>query len=194
MRIRPLSRRAGTTLIEVMFASIIGLMTAGMLIYLMLFVAKSNAVLAPQMMRQVQTVQTLQHVTDRLRNSEKDSVVVYDNGSLTNGVGDRVDFQQVSMPDGQLSSLRFESTDGVNRLVYYPNTGSNLNKRILAGEGGSFYGAHSQLEEVTFENTGESGNFLEIRSEFKYRKFAGRNATEADRMNGVFITQVWPRN
>lgn len=176
--IRHRHRRQAHTLIELMFAVLVGVLASSMAIYLMLFVARSQDVLTPQLARQTSVSRALQRSSDLLRNAEQSSVVYFSGGSVvTLGAADRIDFQHVAMPAGQLSSLRFENDD----LIYFPDTSSSSGAHVLA----------TNLEDLEFR---AQGSMIQITAEFLYRKYRGYDASDNERMNGTMVTQVFPRN
>lgn len=167
-----------------MIAVLIGSVVTGMTLALTIFVVRANAVLFPQMDRQVSTSRALMAASDYLRNGVADSVTFYQGNTevLSNEIADRVDFEHVGMPVGQVSSIRFED----DQLVFRPDTTSDSDVRVLVDD----------LESVEFTRIPSAirDSRIRITAVFMYRKFRGYDSNDQERMNGTITTEVWPRN
>ncbi len=177
-------RSYGFTLMEVLIVSALSVIVVGGCIYLMLFVAKADAVLGPQLYRQVRAQQASQNVAEMLRNARKASIKVYKNGAVTTTeAGDRIDFE-VPLNAGTLCSVRFinDTTNNKKYVKYYPNTNVTTGSRIIDRD----------IQSMSFQKLAK--DMYAINCQFIYRKFRGYGKTTNDTWNGTFSSQVWPRN
>ena len=158
-------------------ASSIAAIGVAFLIFLMIYSAKFDAILIPQMSRQTQASRAMQQITESLRNAKFSTIVIYQSGAPVTSNGDRIDFQSLALPAGQTASVRFSGST----LTYYPNINNLSDSAVLA----------RNLDSATFSNTGQ---MIQITVVFKYRQYRGYNQTEAERFNGTFETRVFPRN
>jgi prepilin-type N-terminal cleavage/methylation domain-containing protein len=169
MGIRRVGSQRGVTLVEVSLAMAVGLMALSFVGYVALFSTKSEEVLFPQMSRQMEACRSLQAMSDLLANAKWSSIVI---------TGDnRVDFESIDKPSGQISRIWFQDS----KVIYRPNASSSSQQHVLA----------ANLVSLSFSKVSE---MVQIEVVFKYRKNRGYNSSEAQRMNGTFATRVYPRN
>lgn len=169
------ARKKGVTLIEVVLASGIALIIAAALAFLMLFTGKSQAVLAPQMSRQNNALRAIQVCGDLIRNAYYESITIPSENII--------EFESTELPEGQVARIRFQG----GTLVYYPDKTKTDEYRTIA----------RGLTNVTFSweaNEYAQRKMVEITVVFKYRKYRGYNQSEAEKLNGIFTTKIFPRN
>jgi len=165
----------GFTLVEVMVA--LGLITflLSFVAYLMLYNGKSQAILFPQMTRQLAAVRSAQSMSDLLRNALWSSVEVSpDKKSIS--------FRTTELPSSQTCQIKLVGSN----IVYdsdMNNTSNPLRMRTLG----------PYVQDLTFTMV-DSDQMIEISVSYIYRKYRGYNTTSADQLNGTFTTRVFPRN
>jgi len=159
----------GSTLVEVMLALSIGAVAVAFVGYLTLFCARSEAILFPQMSRQQSASLAMQAMSDLLANAKSSTIAI--------PTSNRINFQTFGQPSGHTSSIYFQDA----KVIYLPNSSSPSQQSILA-EG---------LESLSFSTIDQ---MIEIQVVFKYRKHRGYDSNENERLNGTFVTRVFPRN
>ena len=163
----------GFTLVEVMVA--LGLITFILIFvaYLMLYNGKSQAILFPQMTRQLAAVRSAQSMSDLLRNAVWSSVTV------SNG-GKTISFTTTELPSSQICQITFTGSN----IVYDSDTSNNNNPLRNLGR---------DIQNLAFTKV-DSDQMIEISVSFIYRKYRGYDTTSVDQLNGTFTTRVFPRN
>ncbi|MCX7047329.1 MAG: hypothetical protein NTX50_17810 [Candidatus Sumerlaeota bacterium] len=179
LRLRLRKSPQAETLVEMMFAIGIGSLVVIGALFLTIFAERSFRTMHTQMSGQSPAARAVQSVTMKLRNAIKTSVKVYSNGTeVINSEGDQIDFQSIAGAPGVTSRIEFTASTGY--LVYYPDASNT-----------SVYDRDHGFQTFSFNNLNP---MIEIKTSFKYPKYAGSNQTEPEKMIGVFKTQVWPRN
>ena len=159
----------GFTLIEMILASIIGLMTALVVGFIFLFTVKVHAILLPQMGYQQESARSMQVMGDLLRNSIYQSINIPSSNTIR--------YESSELPEDQVAKIVFDR----GRLIYFADETDTRYTRVLA----------KKLHNVSFFFDGQ---MIEVRVVFKYRKYRGHNQSEAERLNGTFETRIYPRN
>jgi len=169
----------GFTLVEVMVA--LGLITFILIFvaYLMLYNGKSQAILFPQMTRQLAAVRSAQSISDLIRNAYYDpadpthSVVISDGGKT-------VTFTSSELPDNQTCQIKLVGSN----IVYDSDTNDTNNPLRTLGR---------DIQNLAFTKV-DLDQMIEISVSFIYRKYRGYDTTSVDQLNGTFTTRVFPRN
>lgn len=163
----------GFTLIEVMIALVLITFLLGFVAYIMLYNARSQAVLFPQMSRQLAAVRSSQSMSDLLRNAEWSTVAVTDAGKT-------ISFKSSELSSSQTCQIKLNGST----IVYDRDTGSSSNPLRNLGR---------DVQNLTFTKV-DADQMIEISVSYIYRKYRGFNTTSADQLNGTFTTRVFPRN
>ena len=163
----------GFTLVEVMIALVLITFILGFVAYIMLYSARSQAILFPQMTRQLAAVRSTQSMSDLLRNAEWKTVTVSDAGKT-------ISFQSSELASSQTCEIKLDGST----IVYDRDTGSSSNTLRNLGR---------DVQNLTFTKV-EADQMIEITVSYIYRKYRGYNTTSADQLNGTFTTRVFPRN
>jgi len=163
----------GFTLIEVMIALVLITFILGFVAYIMLYSARSQAVLFPQMSRQLAAVRSAQSMSDLLRNAEWSTVTVTDAGKT-------ISFKSSELSSSETCEIKLTGSN----IVYDRDTGSSsIPIRTLGRD----------VQNLTFTRV-DADQMIEISVSYIYRKYRGYNTTSADQLNGTFTTRVFPRN
>ena len=171
--------RRAETLIEMMFAISIGSLVVMGAMFLTIFAARTFRTLNTQMGGQSPAARTMQSVSMKLRNAKQSTIQVYLNGSaISTGEGDRIDFQSLEQTPGVTSRFQFSPSTGY--LTYYPNISN-------AGT----FDQRKGFQTLTFADLGQ---MIEVKTSFKYPRYAGYNQTDPEKLSGIFQTQIYPRN
>ncbi len=163
---RKTQKRSGFTITELIVSLLIGGMAVSFVSMLMLYSAKSEAILFPQTTQQHESLRAIQVSGDLLRNANYSTIDIKS--------ANLIEFESEEMP-GSTLQLHFQNGDFIFK--------KDDETRTIA----------EQLDNVEFEEGSENG-MISIRVMFKYRKFKGYNTEEANKLKGVFETQVFPRN
>ncbi|MCX7017347.1 MAG: hypothetical protein NTW86_33085 [Candidatus Sumerlaeota bacterium] len=137
--------------------------------YLAIFAVKSDAILFTQMSNQMAAGRSLQHIADRVCNAKSSSISVPSASEIR--------FQSVALPSGQTAKIVFSN----GQTLYYPNVNTTAGRQTF-GKG---------LVSLTFALTNQ---MVEVTAVYKYRKPKGYGQTEQEKMNGTFVTRIYPRN
>jgi len=167
-KLKSLHSIAAYTFTELLVASTIALTVALAVVYIIVFVSKANAILIPQMSGQQASSRAMQVLSDLIRNAEYHTIVITGNT--------RIDFESLEDP-GKTKRIDFTGS----YIAYYPDVSNSGDFRILA----------RGIETLSFSLVDQ---MIEIKIIFKYRKYKGYGKTEAEKLNGTFITRVFPRN
>jgi hypothetical protein len=168
-------------MLEVMIAAAIAAGVAAFLGYLIVFTAKSQAIVVPQMSRQMNASRALQLVCEAVRNAKKSTLHVYDGErelTMVQEKGERIEFESTGLPDGQVCRFWYDYDE--LELVYMSDISAPSTRRVVA----------RGLEEFNIS----PGQMIVVEAVFKYRKYKGYNQSESEKLNGTFRTSVYPRN
>ena len=164
----------GFTLVETMMAITIGLVATTFVMFLMIYSARANAVLFPQMNQQQNALRAMQVAGDLLRNVKYSDPLTDISISAD---GDWIEFESSELPEDQVARLAFQN----NKLIYYPDkTDTSVSRTIARG-----------LQDLTFSFEEQ---LIGIQVVFQYRKIRGFGDSQDVRLNGSFTTQIYPRN
>lgn len=158
------------TLIEIMMASAILALTSAFLMYIIIFTAKSEQVLGPQMASQLSAHQASQMICDILKNSKLDTITT---SSHT------INFDTIELDDTMHSSITLVGDE----VIFDPDTSTDDDERVI-GKG---------IADLAF-NFNMLEQLIDIRISFEYRKFRGYGQTADEKLNGTFETNIYPRN
>ena len=169
-------KQRGMTIVELMISMALTGMLTSIFVALIVMNSKAFFTFQGQLNGQMSASREMYRSTELLRNASFSSIKIYNNNSLTNDTGNRIDFESIATPTGQISRIIY--ANGILRFI--PDV-SDTSDRIET----------SGLNNVTFTSTGQ---MIEITTIFEYRKLKGYGKTQANKMNGTFTTRVYPRN
>ena len=165
------------TLLEILMAAAIGAIVSGFILFMILFTARSQAVLIPQITNQQAAARAMQVVGDLLRNAIDDPIAATPSLEIVNC--NTIRFKSSETPDDVYSKIQFSGG-----TVHYWRDEANSNELRVIAKG---------LENLTFQRSDQT-NLIEVSAIFKYRKYRGYNQNESERLNGTFTTEIYPRN
>jgi hypothetical protein len=171
------SKRRGMTLLEVIIAGTIGMMVAAFISFMIIITARAQAVIIPQIRKQQAAVRAAQVIGDLLRNASHDSITIVDQNTI--------EFQSSEQSDADIANNVYQKIQFQGGIVRFWPDKTVDNSRVIAKE----------LENVIIEwDQVRFHQIIDVAVVFKYRKYRGYNASEAERLNGTFRTEIYPRN
>ncbi len=163
----------GFTIIEVMVSALMITFILSFVVYLMIYNGKSQNILFSQITKQYSAVQAAQSISDLIRNADWSTINVTEGGKT-------IEFQTVELPASQTCQIRLNGSK-----VEYDEDKNNASNDIRT--------VARNIENLTF-NKVDSDQIVEVSVSFLYRKYRGYNTTNADKLNGTFVTHIYPRN